>query len=302
MNYVFYHANCTDGFGAAFVAWMHLGDTAEYIPVNYGQIKTLSDVINLPQVAPEEDSFFYILDFSFPKPVMEDLFASAKMVTWLDHHKTAFEMYYLPVGQFEEVVDNRHVELDNDRSGAMLAWDYFEPFREAPDMIKYIDDHDRWQFKLDWSKEFHAGMAAHKPWTFEQWYDVYTDSMTLGAIITDGQTLLNALETRVKEKVDRAAKCTVDVYDVNGLVSTRNHGLVINSDNDISELGHELANKSGTFGLVWYMNAEGKINCSFRSNGDYDVSAIAKGFGGGGHRNAAGCQVDVGTLIGWMKC
>ena len=29
-----------------------------------------------------------------------------------------------------------------------------------------------------------------------------------------------------------------------------------------------------------------RVRCSLRSNGDYDVSAIAKSFGGGGHRNA----------------
>jgi phosphoesterase RecJ-like protein len=28
-----------------------------------------------------------------------------------------------------------------------------------------------------------------------------------------------------------------------------------------------------------------------RSKGDIDIGAIAKGFGGGGHRNAAGCTV-----------
>ena len=34
---VIYHAHCTDGFGAAFAAWMKLGDDAEYVPMQYGQ-------------------------------------------------------------------------------------------------------------------------------------------------------------------------------------------------------------------------------------------------------------------------
>jgi nanoRNase/pAp phosphatase (c-di-AMP/oligoRNAs hydrolase) len=38
-----------------------------------------------------------------------------------------------------------------------------------------------------------------------------------------------------------------------------------------------------------------------RSNGDYDVSAIAKAFGGGGHKNAAGFEVQVETLLEWIK-
>lgn len=36
----------------------------------------------------------------------------------------------------------------------------------------------------------------------------------------------------------------------------------------------------------------GKIRCSLRSRGDWDVSAIAREFGGGGHRNAAGCNFE----------
>ena len=32
---VIYHANCTDGFGAAFAAWLKLGDEAEYLPMEY---------------------------------------------------------------------------------------------------------------------------------------------------------------------------------------------------------------------------------------------------------------------------
>ena len=32
---VIYHANCADGFGAAFAAWRKLGDEAEYVPMDH---------------------------------------------------------------------------------------------------------------------------------------------------------------------------------------------------------------------------------------------------------------------------
>jgi phosphoesterase RecJ-like protein len=35
----------------------------------------------------------------------------------------------------------------------------------------------------------------------------------------------------------------------------------------------------------------GMYRVSFRSKGRVDVAAVATGFGGGGHRNAAGCTV-----------
>ena len=68
-----------------------------------------------------------------------------------------------------------------------------------------------------------------------------------------------------------------------------------------SDVGHQLATASGTYGLLWYINKEGKCLCSLRSNGDYDVSAIARAFGGGGHKNAAGFEVDIQTLLEWIK-
>lgn len=37
----------------------------------------------------------------------------------------------------------------------------------------------------------------------------------------------------------------------------------------------------------------GKVRCSIRSRGDYDVAAVARSFGGGGHRNAAGCTFEM---------
>ncbi len=37
----------------------------------------------------------------------------------------------------------------------------------------------------------------------------------------------------------------------------------------------------------------GKVRCSFRSRGDYDVAEAARHFGGGGHKNAAGCTFEL---------
>jgi len=37
----------------------------------------------------------------------------------------------------------------------------------------------------------------------------------------------------------------------------------------------------------------GRVRCSFRSRGDFDVAEAARDFGGGGHKNAAGCTFDL---------
>ena len=76
---VIYHASCADGFGAAFAAWLKLGDEAEYLPMQYGKEFD----------ADCQGREVYILDFSFPKLTMDRLFATAKRVVWLDHHASS---------------------------------------------------------------------------------------------------------------------------------------------------------------------------------------------------------------------
>lgn len=311
---VLYHDHCTDGFGAAFAARLKLGDeNTEYLPVSYGQVNSLSDLCNLPKKPIDEHTTVYILDFSLPRTIMDELFENCKQVIWLDHHKTAFELYDLPPTKFVGVTEGQHIELDNERSGAMISWNYFFPETEAPMFIKHIDDRDRWQFKIPGSKEFHAALASYKPWSFEQWMSMffpaeqgYPDEQ-YDVISTEGVAILRAHEQNVQSIVgagrrecvltwekEKAAENDDEVFTANGLAANC-------PPYAASDVGHELANRSGTFGLCWYMGRDGKAKVSLRSNGDYDVSVIAKAFGGGGHKNSAGFEIDMKTLMGWMK-
>jgi len=299
-SFVIYHANCTDGFGAAFAAWKKLGDDAEYMPQNYGEAS--------PDMWAEKcrDRDVYILDFSFPKLVMEHIFKAASRVVWRDHHKTAFEMWcgkYERGMQHDQIGDIGSCEidifLDDNKSGALLAWEYFHPDTEVPMLIKHIDDRDRWQFKLEGSKELHAALAGLRPWSFQQW-DGLTFSETCEDLYQEGAAILRAQNQTVQQIVGHARKCTIS-YSTVPTPRPVATGLAVNAPTHQSEVGHELANQSGTFGLAWYLAGDNRVRCSFRSNGDYDVSAIARVFGGGGHRNAAGCEVSLDTLKEWLK-
>jgi uncharacterized protein len=311
---VIYHADCTDGFAAAFAAWLKLGDEAEYLPATYGstQIDLRTEV---------RDREVYVLDFSFPRDQMDALFPLAKRVVWLDHHKTAFEMYgastecglnALDVGAEidENKTDGHHVTLDNNKSGALLAWEYFHPGGEAPMLFKHIDDRDRWQFKLGGSKELHAALQSCKPWSFEQWRDILIGWQSINmdrsgyGLRHQGAVILRAQDQHVASMAKQARECCIYPPMPNGGWRASDvvpyYGLACNASLHIDELGHVLATQSGTYALIWYVAQDNKVKCSLRSNGDYDVSAIAKAFGGGGHKNAAGFETDIDTLMGWI--
>lgn len=285
---VIYHAHCTDGFGAAYAAWKKFGHDADYVAANYDD-KTFLNPFDIREMV--EGRNVYVLDFSFNKQVTQQMIQDSALFVWLDHHKTAFEMWAGEEREFYlDETEHTNIILDNNKSGALLAWEYFHPDVPTPTVIHHIDDRDRWQFKLNGSKAVHAALQTEKPWTFEAW-DALTDTDRYLSLRHQGDAILTAQNQQVASTAKYPRQCCV-----NGAF-----GLSVNTNVHISEVGHELAKKSGTFALVWYMNANNQINCSLRSEGDYDVSAIAKVFGGGGHKNAAGFSTDVSTLMEMLK-
>jgi uncharacterized protein len=316
---VIYHDNCTDGFGAAFAARTALGNNAEYEPMSYNQHDDVPTYLDTKYGG--LDRVIYILDFSIPKDQTMRLISESKRLVWLDHHKTAFEMWH-PTERTKliqgEVMDQINpvcceILLDNNKSGAMLAWEHFHPGQPVPLLIHRIDDRDRWQFKLAGSKAQHIALQSEKPWNFDQWR-LLLDIEQLATLEDKGWALLNYQEQQVKHAAHSPAKVRIAPWFIDSeLFNSRPwqrseanvcyvDGLATNTPVHMSEVGHELANASGTFGMVWYIhNSDPTIaRVSLRSNGDYDVSAIAKAFGGGGHKNAAGFNIDVHTLLGWL--
>jgi phosphoesterase RecJ-like protein len=50
--------------------------------------------------------------------------------------------------------------------------------------------------------------------------------------------------------------------------------------------------KGVEIGLLFTEKGAGKTKVNLRSQNEYDVAKVARLFGGGGHRNAAGCTLD----------
>lgn len=308
---VIYHANCADGFGAAFAAWTKLGDDAEYVPCQHGENGLRAD---LRYGSTIEGRDVYILDFSFDKDLMGFYFSHAGRVIWLDHHKTAFETW---CGEYTKgmkfmLVPKTGIDciitLDDNKSGALLAWEYFHPGAEVPMLIKHTDDYDRWQFKIPGTKEFNKALWSYAPWSFSQWNKWFYEFAYWENFYTEGEAILRAHSQNVQSVVKAATRRVVIRWhdgEVDSLPAINVFsGLAANCPSHLtSDVGHELATQGGTFGLCWALDKDGKTaKCSLRSNGAYDVSAIAKVFMGGGHRNAAGFGVPISTLLEWLDC
>lgn len=299
---VVYHAECTDGFGAAFAAWMKYGENADYIPAKYGQ--TVEELISAFPDATTRPMF--ILDFSFPRYAMVNIFNKFPSVTWLDHHKTGFEAWneesllaYKNDTLFQAKWNHNTIILDNNRSGAMIAWNYFVG-AETPLLIRLIDDYDRWQHEVPNSKAIFHVLNSYRPWTFTQWkqeflpMDIGSKDAKFGQTAAyvklrdEGEAILRAESNTADRLMELVRECVIKTSD-----NKTHMGLSVNSPVLKNEIGSKLAVNCGTFGLVWHMEPDSKVKASLRSIGDYDVEAIAKDLGGGGHKNASAVLLDM---------
>ncbi len=266
---VIYHDQCRDGFGAAYAAWKKFGDTASYIPR-----KTQEPV-------PEglTDKEIYIVDYSYSKPVLDELVARNTSVVVIDHHATAQEA----VESFEGNV------FDIEHSGAVLAWQYFHPNTEVPKLLLYVEDQDLWHFKMEFNREFGAALGEYNQ-DFETWDQLnknLSDRNDFNKFLSVGETIARFEDAHVQKLLAFKEKIVFEGQEIYAVNCSRIYRSIV---------GHELSTLNGKEGgiemaIVYYRYA-GKVHCGLRSNGDVDVSAMAQKYGGGGHKNAAGMRFD----------
>ena len=254
---VLYHAGCDDGFGAAYAIWLKHGDQAEYIPVQYGQ--------PFPEVSYSET--VYVVDFSYPRCILQEIADRCKLVV-LDHHKTAME----------DLSDLPFAHFDMNKSGAVLAWEYFHPNEPIPLLLRYVQDYDLWTKELDHTEENKAWRGSF-PRTFNNWQEMALAISRDDSWKPIGRAILRSVKIQVERSVSKAFEVTIDSYVV----------LAVNETQHISEVAGELAKDTRyPFGACFHVRGDGLKIWSLRSEGNFDVSAVAKLRGGGGHPTAAG--------------
>lgn len=289
---IIYHDNCADGFGAAWAAWSKFRDNAEYLPMNYNdkRVELHDGHLNFPVSLAGRNVF--ILDFSFKPDVMDAILKVANHITWIDHHKTAFEDYNFDPTVRHEATDpelNLTYILDPNHSGCVLAWQHFNPELVMPMGLHYIEDRDLWRWELPNTRDFATGLRSE---SFR--FDRFNHVMWLpNDTINAGRSMNKLLDQQLADVTKHPMP--IDLYDIDDQLHM---GLCVNcTSNFSSEAGNILAKKSETFGMTWVLNDDGHVHVSLRSVGEFDVSKIARNYGGGGHRNAAGFKVPFNKVI-----
>ncbi|MEK7658052.1 MAG: DHH family phosphoesterase [Patescibacteria group bacterium] len=254
---ILYHKDL-DGFSGAWVAWRKFKNKADYLPVDYNGI--------IPNGFKNKE--IYLIDFCYPRKEMAELLKNNKKLIAIDHH----------ISRKDDIKTSTDFLYDVNHSGATLAWKYFYPKNPVPKLLLYIEDIDLWRFKLPRSREILAYLDICD-FDFKLWNKFFRDFEGGGNIlnyIKEGKIILKYQGHLIKTLIKSGKEAVFE----------GKKAFAVNSQILESEIGEFIYKNKKVIGVI-YSSRNGSIKVSLRSDKE-DVSKLAKKYGGGGHKAAAG--------------
>lgn len=283
-----HHFPCDDGFGAAWAVNRKWPGAVEFRPSNYGQ--------PVPDQGIEGKNIL-IADFSFKPDVLRAIADRAKSVIILDHHKTAaadlaevdsFGGDHVHAGHLFSHMGTANVLawFDMEKSGARLAWEFCFGFDEPPPLLVcYLEDRDLWRMAYPETRAFSLFLRSW-PFDFDTWTNIaeWLDQDRDG-IIAEARSIERFYNLKIVEICKTATIKTIGLHND---VPVANAPWAFASD-----VANELLKRFPDAPLAaTYFDSYGARSYSLRSEDSRaDASELARAFGGGGHRNAAGFRV-----------
>jgi len=302
-RYAILHHDDWDGIVSAWVIAKYYPDEADAVQeqvlwaVQYGN--PLPDGI-------EGFGHVFIVDFSYPQDVLERLASCNERLTLIDHHRTAIEN--LADWELPGNVTVRLESGDPSRPFAAceLAWDHAWLTRGChppprPLLVQYVADRDTWRFALPHSKAVSVCIQT-MPMTLEQCDGLHArlsdDGSSAVDVLADrGKTIIGYQQQCIDRAIRHATKLALPGADRAYV------GLAVNMPigSMISDAAQRLASmdvdgEPADFGCCYFVTGPGQWTYSLRSAGGFDVAALAKHLGGGGHPSAAGFTA---TIAPW---
>lgn len=292
-----YHAPCADGFTAAWAVWKRFGDQVKYFPAKHGDAP--------PDVTGEH---VVVVDFSYPLLALLAMAEAAASILILDHHHTAqrnlqgipkalptWERHAEDAARYVDACGGNRIgaQFDMNRSGAMMAWNYFHPDTPAPKLVRHVQDRDLWRFHLTGTREIQSWLFSF-PYDFTVW-DRLACELSNSSSWVEAFKQGEAMERKHQKDVGELLKETMRFMTIGGhFVPVANLPYTMASD------GAGTLAEAHTFGASYFDAANGDRVFSLRSRGNFDVGSLAKEMGrrfdtnGGGHKNAAGFRAPRG--------
>jgi oligoribonuclease NrnB/cAMP/cGMP phosphodiesterase (DHH superfamily) len=254
--------------------------------MNYGE--------EFPWDLVDEETEVFMADFSLqPWSEMIKLIEKCSYLTWIDHHKSSVERY-LEWEERDQYSYKTFVQLDSSMSACEGCWSYCWDDKKFPRAVRLVGAWDTWKWqKVEGAREFFTGLALEQ-----------TDPSTRDGLNFWADFL--SYSTIAREKVEEVIKGgkILQQYHSKTSAAKAKKGAFVTELHGLRALAMNTASSgSAQFESVWDPEKH-DLMMPFRWKGgqwtvglytekeEIDLSAIAKEHGGGGHRGAAGFEVD----------
>lgn len=272
----FYHSSDLDGHCSGAIVKREFLE-CEMIGINYGQ--------PFPWESIAQGEKVYMVDFGLqPFSDMERLNGMCEL-HWVDHHKTAINDahnagFLASGGQLLEV----------GKAGCELVWDYLHHDEAIPWGVHLLGRYDVWDHSDGQTLPFQYGMRQYADTTPDNqkfWSMVFGGGAFTAATLHDGN-LLMGYEKSQNEKFCKAYSFETELNGMTGVCANRGFTNSKIFDSVYNPEKHHL--------MITFCRLKppaGKWTVSlYSTRDDVDCGVIAKSFGGGGHKGAAGFQCD----------
>lgn len=259
---IVYHGDCPDGALAAWLLRRALVADGQYIS-RIAAEGVYPGRTPMAAFAPKVEKVYFV-DTCPLQADYDRLVAAGKTVAIYDHHLTAT----IP-----------GAVIDHSECGASLVAREFNAPRDR--LIDYVKDLDLYANELPNTFDVRRVICTHMRWIDDVSLLAHRFDTDWTGVLAEGESLRLAHDNAVTRLADTAELTKIAGMDVW-------HAICPNRDL-CSDVANELANRHGGVGCTSRAVGGGR-SYSLRSTvgSEFDVSAIALQFGGGGHRHAAG--------------
>lgn len=307
MNYIgIYHSADLDGLACAaimknkypniyLIGWDYGKD--------FGELQSL-----ISEGAKDWDEYRIIMaDLSLSMVDMETLDLSCDGLVWIDHHRSAIEEYATEL-DLEDGGSHFITErmLNENFSACELCWMCFYGGADIPQVIHLLGVYDTWrkgeaevEIRGGWDAimNFQIGMRHPDNYSIEVITELLESSFDENESINE----ISELGKQLRKQEGEANMRFIKSKSYEGILGGESC-LVINGRGDSTFWERCFDNPdydSYSLFIGWnYQGSKGNYKFSLRANnGRVDCSKIAKQYGGGGHKGAAGFEADTHKIF-----
>lgn len=285
-----YHADCIDGAFAAYCVQQQFPDITMY--------PAYHENTQYPSV---EGEHIYIVDFCYSKAVLEKMISDgAKSITILDHHLSSLEDVKDYIVSEEDIriphttfykscKENNTVPIrayfDMARSGAGITHDTFNDKKNRIPLLTMVERQDT---KIGADRR--SAAVATFLYSYEVTPDLFRNIIAsypghrgLQQIVTVGMHLLRMRTKQMRQLSDRYR-----IVEINGIEMYAANTAAIFSIAVAKAMAKKHVNRVG---LAYHDDGLGLQFKIVSIEGGPNVGALAKLYGGGGHKHIAGFYI-----------